>query len=96
MRVEKQILIGDKMGLHLRVASQFAKLATTFECDVSVESETTTADGKSVLEMMLLKAGPGCKLTLRAKGQDAEEALRVLTSYVTDPDGFDPGSSASG
>ena len=89
MRIEKEIPIGDKRGLHLRVVKTFVEMAQGFSSDVVVESDASTADGKSPLEMMLLQGSPGSTLRIRVDGEDAEDAARVLAAYITNPEAFD-------
>lgn len=86
MRVEKQVPIGDKRGLHLRVIRSFVERAQSFDSKIWVECQTAKADGKSPLEMMLLKGSPGAKLRIGAEGQDAEKAVETLVGYITNPD----------
>ncbi len=86
MRSEMQIVIGSKLGLHLRVARDFAEMARKFSSKVRVVCETRDVDGKSVLEMLTLGAVPGSKVRLRADGDDAEEAVQRLSEYLASPE----------
>lgn len=86
MRLVKTVPIGDKRGLHLRVIRAFAEKAQEFASDIRVQSPTASADGKSPLEMMLLKGSPGAKLKIIAEGEDAQEALDALTGFVSNPE----------
>ena len=85
MRLETEVPIGDKRGLHLRIIRAFAEKAQAFASEIKVHSKTATADGKSPLEMMLLKGSPGAKLKITAEGADAQEALEALAGLVQDP-----------
>lgn len=85
MTAEREIPIGDKRGLHLRVIRGFVEKAQAFESAILVECQTAKADGKSPLEMMLLKGSPGSTLRIRADGEDAETAVAALAEYITNP-----------
>ena len=60
----------------------FVKVATRFDCDILVEKDGEVVNGKSIMGMMMLAAGPGSKLEVRAAGPDAAEALDELEALV--------------
>lgn len=71
----------NKLGLHARPAMQFVDLANQFVSDVRVlkgGDEPGEADGKSVMQMIILAAVEGTPLTIEAAGDDADEAVRRL------------------
>lgn len=77
----KQVLVKNKLGLHARPAMQFVDLANQFVSDVRVlkgGDEPGEADGKSVMQMIILAAVEGTPLTIEAAGDDADEAVRRL------------------
>ena len=77
----RDIIVSNKMGLHARPAMQFVDLANTFQSDVRVlkpGGEAATADGKSVMQMIVLEATQGTSLKIEADGADAEEAVTKL------------------
>ncbi|MFO0888662.1 MAG: HPr family phosphocarrier protein [Isosphaeraceae bacterium] len=80
--VQHQIQITDDVGLHLRPASQFVRLASQFESDIRVASGGQCANGKSILDLLILAAGRGAWLDLVARGADAEEAVAALSRLV--------------
>jgi len=69
-------------GLHMRPAMQFVDLASQFDCDVSVSSDQTSVDGKSIMQMSMLAATYGTRLQIRAEGPDAEKAIDALRDLV--------------
>jgi phosphocarrier protein len=77
----KDIVVCNKLGLHARPAMQFVDLANQFKSDVTVHKfgeEPGTADGKSVMQMIILAATEGTPLKIEAAGDDADEAVRKL------------------
>jgi phosphocarrier protein len=80
--IEKEFEIVNKRGLHARAAARFVHLASTFDSAVTVQHEAEEADGKSILSLMILGAGPGTKVTLRAEGPDETEALAQLGALI--------------
>jgi phosphocarrier protein HPr len=72
---EIQLHITNKVGLHARPASLFVQEANKYESEVIVINGDNVADGKSILDILLLGADQGCVITVRAEGSDAEDAL---------------------
>ena len=60
----------------------FVKLATRFESEIFVEKEGEEVNGKSIMGLMMLAAGPGTTLTLRVEGGDAAQAISELEKLV--------------
>lgn len=75
---EAEVEIGNADGLHMRPAMQFIDVASQFECEISVSNAKTSVDGKSIMQMSMLAATCGTKLTIRAEGDDAKDAIDAL------------------
>jgi len=60
----------------------FVKTANRFNCDIFVEKGGEKVNGKSIMGLMMLAAGPGSKLTVHAQGQDALQALAELELLI--------------
>ena len=82
LKVDKQIVVQNKLGIHARPAAMFVKTANRFACSVMVEKDGETVNGKSIMGLMMLAAGHGTKLTVHADGSDASHALRELESLL--------------
>jgi phosphocarrier protein HPr len=78
----KEMVVSNKLGVHARPAALFVKTANRFDCEVLVEKDGETVNGKSIMGMMMLAAGPGSKLQVRAKGEDALEAVHELEALM--------------
>jgi len=78
----KALLVANKLGMHARPAAMFVKTANRFDCDIFVEKDGETVNGKSIMGLMMLAAGPGSTLTVHADGQDASQALDELETLV--------------
>jgi phosphocarrier protein HPr len=79
---ERTVEIKNALGLHLRPAMKFIDIANRFSSDIQVSNGQMTADGKSIMEMGSLAAIYGTRLTIRAKGADAEQAVSALRELV--------------
>ncbi len=78
----RDFLVVNKLGIHARPAAMFVKTANRFNCDIFVEKDGEKVNGKSIMGMMMLAAGPGSKLTVHANGQDAPQALTELETLI--------------
>src|SRR5947208_4807748 len=76
--VTRELVVRNKLGIHARPAALFVKTANRFECDVFVEKDGEKVNGKSIMGLMMLAAGPGSKLSVEAQGEDAPRALNEL------------------
>jgi phosphocarrier protein HPr len=86
--VEIQIVrISNRMGLHARPAAEFVKIAGRFEARITVEKDGMEVNGKSIMGVLMLAAEHGSRMTIRAEGEDAAEAVQALAELVNR--GFD-------
>lgn len=77
----REIIVSNKLGLHARPAMQFVDVANQFESSVNVYKggdEPCEADGKSVMQMIILAAVEGTPLRIDAEGPDADAAVAKL------------------
>ena len=79
----KDFRVLNKLGIHARPAAMFVKTANRFSCDIFVEKDGEKVNGKSIMGLMMLAAGPGSKLTVHANGHDASQALAELETLIT-------------
>lgn len=84
---QRSVTICNRRGLHARAAARFVKLAWQFDAEVTVAKNGTAVSGRSIMGLMMLAAGPGTALELRATGPDAEPAVTALAQLVAN--GFD-------
>ncbi|HJN83632.1 MAG: HPr family phosphocarrier protein [Verrucomicrobiota bacterium] len=80
--VSREMVVQNQLGLHARPASMFVKMATRFKSEILVVKEGEEVNGKSIMGLMMLAAGPGTTLTVTAEGSDAVEALSELEQLV--------------
>ena len=78
----KEVTVLNKSGIHARPAALFVKTANRFGSDIFVEKDGEKINGKSIMGLMMLAAGPGSKVTLHVKGADADAALAELEALV--------------
>lgn len=74
----KELVVANKMGIHARPAAMIVRVVNRFPGDVWVEKDQEQVNGKSIMGLMMLAAGPGSKLTFAASGEDASELFQEL------------------
>ncbi len=80
--IKKEIIIKNKLGLHIRAAAKFADVANKYAVKIAVQHENKTINGKSVMALMMLAAKQGTKLELHVSGADADKTIAALTALV--------------
>jgi phosphocarrier protein len=78
----KELTVINKLGIHARPAAMFVKIANRFRCDVFVEKDGEKVNGKSIMGLMMLAAGPGSKLIVHAQGADAHLAVAEIEALL--------------
>ena len=81
---EIEVHVANRLGLHARAAARFVQLATSFESRITVSSDDSRVDGKSILGLLTLAAREGTRLRLTAEGSDADDALAQIEALVRD------------
>lgn len=79
-QLARDVTVLNKLGLHARPAALFVKTANKFKSEVFVEKDSEIVNGKSIIGLMMLAAGPGSVLRIKAAGPDASDALDALES----------------
>jgi phosphotransferase system HPr (HPr) family protein len=80
MSAEATVEIKNRLGLHLRAASTLAQSLKPFDSNVTLIKGPHQANARSVTSLIMLGAGVGAKLKVRAEGPDADEALATVKS----------------
>lgn len=74
--------VNNKIGMHLRAAGEFVKLANRFSSEVFVIKNDRKANGKSILGLASLAIGRGAEITIQIDGQDEEAAKAALEELI--------------
>lgn len=80
--LSRTITIRNLRGLHARAAARFVALAERFGASVEVVKDGQSVSARSIMGLMMLGAGQGSAIELRAEGWDAKEALEALAALV--------------
>ena len=74
--------IRNQRGLHARAAAKFVKVAGGFNAQVRVIKGDMDVSGTSIMGLMMLAAGIGTDVELRASGAQANEAMQALVDLI--------------
>jgi phosphocarrier protein len=80
--MRREFVVINKLGIHARPAAMFVKIANRFSCTILVEKDGEVVNGKSIMGLMMLAAGPGSRLIIHAHGADALQAIAELEALV--------------
>jgi phosphocarrier protein len=81
-KIEKEITIINRLGLHARPAAMFVRIAGRYRSEIWVEKEGEQINGKSIMGLMMLAAGQGSKLLIRCEGPDADKAMEEIEDLI--------------
>lgn len=83
---ERQVVIGHRLGLHARAAARLVQLAVKFQSHIvlfrSDVENPVEADARSILSILLLSAGFGAAIGVRAEGVDEDQAIESICNYL--------------
>ena len=72
----------NQRGLHARAAAKFVKLANQYEAEIQVRRGELTANGRSIMGLMMLSAGLGNDVEVTVGGPQAEAALAAILDLI--------------
>ncbi|MCM8766250.1 MAG: HPr family phosphocarrier protein [Candidatus Omnitrophica bacterium] len=81
-KIKKKIVVKNKQGLHARPAALFVQIANKFDANITVRKGSLSANGKSIMGILMLEIGPGSEILIEAEGEDAERAIIALERII--------------
>ena len=82
--IKADILIQNKLGLHARAAAKLVKLASQFNCHITIIRAGREVNAKSIMGVMMLAAAQGTSITITAEGDDQAAAVEALEVLIND------------
>lgn len=76
--LERDIVVSNRLGLHARASAKLVQLVSGFKSTVWLLSKGREVNAQSIMGVMMLAAGMGTSLTIRADGEDEEKALTAV------------------
>src|SRR6202163_4224190 len=81
-KIEKDVPVINRLGLHARPAAMFVRIASRYRAEIWVSKEGEEVNGKSIMGLMMLAAGQGSTLHIRCEGPDADKAVAALEELI--------------
>jgi phosphocarrier protein HPr len=82
MQVERNVQIVNEAGIHARPAAEIVKTAARFRSEITIVKDGLDVNAKSIMGVMMLAAECGSTVTLRAIGDDAQEAIDAIAGVI--------------
>ncbi|MHB8907534.1 MAG: HPr family phosphocarrier protein [Syntrophales bacterium] len=76
--------ITNQLGIHARVAAKMVETASRFQSEVFLEKDGVEVNARSILGILTLFCPYGSRLTVRAEGVDAREAMEAFVRLIAD------------
>ncbi|MBU6248374.1 MAG: HPr family phosphocarrier protein [Xanthomonadaceae bacterium] len=76
--LEKEIVVSNRLGLHARASAKLVQLVQGFKSTVWLVSKGREINAQSIMGVMMLAAGIGTSLTVRAEGPDEQQAVEAV------------------
>ena len=89
MAMERDCVLKNKYGLHMRPAEKLVSLANKFKADVKIRKGSEEVNGKSIISVISLGAEPGTKLVVSCSGPDEGDALEKIAALIDDGFGIE-------
>jgi phosphocarrier protein len=77
-KTTRTLKVINRFGLHARPAAMVVEAASKFDCEVTLTKDGMSANGKSIMSVMLLAAEPGSEVELSAEGPQAEQVADAI------------------
>ena len=74
--------IPNALGLHARAAAQLVKVANRYSCEVDVECEGQSVNGKSIMGVLMLAAAQGMVVKVSCRGEGAEACQGEISALI--------------
>ncbi|MEQ8406597.1 MAG: HPr family phosphocarrier protein [Oceanicaulis sp.] len=82
MTKSKTVTICNQRGLHARASAKFVAEAGKFDARITLSKDGEEVQADSIMELLMLAAGPGAQITIHADGAEADSAIEALCGLV--------------
>lgn len=88
-KLERDLPIINKRGLHARAAAKFVQMVERYNASIIVTKDGQSVGGDSMMGLLMLGAAPGTSIHVAAEGVDAKAALEAISALLADRFGED-------
>jgi phosphotransferase system HPr (HPr) family protein len=82
-KIDKDITVLHKQGLHARPAALFVQIASKYGSNVTVSKDGESVNGKSIMGILMLGVQHNSEINISCDGEDAEQLLNELEEFLT-------------
>ena len=77
----KSFVVTNELGFHVRPATVFVKIVRKYNVDTMLTANNVTVNGRSLMELLLLAALKGARISVSISGEQAEQAMAEITEF---------------
>ena len=81
---QRTLDITNIKGLHARASAKFAEVVEQFDAQAEVSKDGMSADGDSIMGLLMLAASKGTSIEVETKGPQADQLMDALAALVAD------------
>jgi len=81
---QRSLNIINVKGLHARASAKFVEVVEQFDADAEVSKDGLSADGDSIMGLLMLAASKGTSIEVQTRGSEAVELMDALDALVAD------------
>lgn len=78
--IERELTVTNRLGLHARATAKLVQTVAPFRSSITIAAKGREVNAKSIMGVMLLAAGQGSQVVVRAEGEDAQAAIDALAA----------------
>jgi len=78
--IERELPVINQLGLHARASAKLVQIASGFQSTLMLSARGREINAKSIMGVLMLAAGVGTSVVLRAEGPDEAEAVDALAA----------------
>ena len=82
-KIEKEVIVANKKGLHARPAALFVGLVEKFDVSVTISNGKETVNGRSIMGILMLGAAGGTLLKITVEGDQAPQAMIEFEKFFS-------------
>ena len=76
--------IKNEKGLHARASAKFVEICERFDATATVSKDGESANGDSIMGLLMLAASKGTQIDVTTEGPEAEQLMTALYALVND------------
>jgi phosphocarrier protein len=80
-KIEKEITVANKKGLHARPAAIFVGLVEKYDVNVTLANTQEKVNGRSIMGILMLGAVEGTVLKITVEGIQAQAAMAEFEKF---------------